>query len=65
LRQSGVALEVIALWLGHESRVTTHSYIEADLTMKAKVLRSLESPSPPPRRRRTEYSRLLAFLEAL
>jgi site-specific recombinase XerD len=65
LLKAGVALEVIALWLGHESPVTTHSYIEADLDMKARVLRSLEAPSPPPRRRRTEYPRLLAFLEAV
>lgn len=65
LLQSGVALEVIALWLGHESPVTTHNYIEADLKMKATVLRSLESPAPPRRRRRNEYSRLLAFLEAV
>lgn len=65
LLQSGVALEVIALWLGHESPVTTHAYVEADLKMKAEVLRSLESPSAPPRRRRAEYPRLLAFLEAV
>jgi hypothetical protein len=50
LLKSGVALEVITLLLGHQSPVTTHSYIEAGLTMKAKVLRSLESPSPLPNR---------------
>lgn len=65
LLQSGVALEVIALWLGHESPVTTHNYIEADLKMKADVLRKLEAPSPPKRHRRAQYPRLLAFLEAL
>ena len=65
LLQSGVALEVIALWLGHESPVTTHHYIEADLKMKDDVLRKLEAPAPPKRIRRTQYPRLLAFLEAL
>ena len=34
LLQSGVALAVIALWLGHESPQTTHCYVEADLAMK-------------------------------
>ena len=65
LLQSGVALEVIALWLGHESPVTTHNYIEADLKMKADVLRALDSPPPPTRRPKIEYPRLMAFLEAL
>ena len=65
LLQSGVALEVIALWLGHESPVTTHNYIEADLKMKAEVLRKLEAPPIPTRTHRAQYPRLLAFLEAL
>lgn len=30
LLQSGVALEVIALWLGHAKPITTHGYVEAD-----------------------------------
>lgn len=64
LLQSGVALEVIALWLGHESPVTTHNYIEADLRMKTETLRKLEAPATP-MRRRSQYPRLLAFLEAL
>ncbi|MEX1058119.1 MAG: tyrosine-type recombinase/integrase, partial [Natronospirillum sp.] len=29
--QAGVDITVIALWLGHESPVTTHKYVEADL----------------------------------
>lgn len=64
LLQAGVALEVIALWLGHESPVTTHNYIEADLKMKSDILRRLDSP-PLPIHRRAQYPRLLAFLEAL
>ena len=31
--QSGVAFNMIALWLGHESVNTTHRYVEADLLM--------------------------------
>jgi site-specific recombinase XerD len=34
LLQAGVDISVIALWLGHESPVTTHHYVEADLAMK-------------------------------
>ena len=34
LLQSGVGIDVIALWLGHENPATTHHYVEADLTMK-------------------------------
>lgn len=49
LLQSGVALEVIALWLGHERPITTHGYVEADLKMKEESLRRLEQ-LPPARR---------------
>ena len=44
LLQSGVPFNVIALWLGHESATTTHRYVEADLSMKAKALARLEGP---------------------
>lgn len=40
LLQAGVDITVIALWLGHESPVTTHGYVEADLAMKERALRS-------------------------
>ena len=36
LLQAGLDITVIALWLGHESVVTTHQYLEADLKMKVK-----------------------------
>jgi integrase len=42
--QAGVAPEVIALWLGHESPATTHLYIEADITKKEKALKQIISP---------------------
>ena len=40
--QAGVALEEIALWLGHESPATTHLYVEADLAMKEKALQKVQ-----------------------
>jgi len=65
LLQSGVPLEVIALWLGHERPLTTHAYVEADMKIKADCLRRLQSPPAPPSPRRRRDSHLLAFLEAL
>lgn len=67
LLQSGVALEVISLWLGHEKPITTHLYIETDLKLKKECLDRLKMPqngrhSP---RRHESPSRLLAFLEAI
>jgi len=32
------------LWLGHESPVTTHGYVEADLAMKERALAALDPP---------------------
>jgi len=65
LLQSGVALEVIALWLGHERPITTHGYVAADLKMKEESLQRLEALPAARRPRRDPSSRLLAFLEAL
>lgn len=45
LLQAGVDISVIALWLGHESPVTTHHYVEADLTMKERALAKLHEPT--------------------
>ena len=64
LLQAGVDLTVIALWLGHESPVTTHGYVEADLAMKERALAAIA----PPETRRTRYrptDALLKFLQAL
>lgn len=38
LLHAGVEQTVIALWLGHESIETTQVYLEADLTLKEKIL---------------------------
>ncbi|MEO6995131.1 MAG: tyrosine-type recombinase/integrase [Lacunisphaera sp.] len=64
LLQSGVALPIIALWLGHEHPVTTHGYVEADLKMKQRCLDTLER-LPRARRQTAAHSHLMAFLEAL
>ena len=64
LLQAGVDLTVIALWLGHESPVTTHSYVEADLAMKERALATIA----PPETKRKRYhpgDTLLKFLESL
>lgn len=63
LLQSGVAHELISLWLGHGSPETTHGYIEADLEMKRRTLAALH----PPRSRRSSVPKkdpLIQFLEA-
>lgn len=64
LLQSGVAFNVIALWLGHESPNTTHRYVEADLAMKQKALARLDEPPTRTRRYRPPDA-LLSFLQQL
>ncbi|MBS0422322.1 MAG: tyrosine-type recombinase/integrase [Proteobacteria bacterium] len=64
LLQSGVDITVIALWLGHESPVTTHMYVEADLQMKQRALDSLRAPRSPSTRYRPP-DQLLRFLQSL
>jgi len=64
LLQAGVDISVIALWLGHESPVTTHHYVEADLNMKERALARLHEPESKMRRYRAPDS-LINFLKAL
>jgi site-specific recombinase XerD len=64
LLQSGVDITVIALWLGHESPVTTHHYVEADLAMKERALARLQEPDAAVRRYRAPDS-LVEFLKTL
>lgn len=64
LLESGVDLTVIALWLGHESIVTTHHYMEADLKMKRQVLNSIREL----KKKNIKYQpndKVLAFLDSL
>lgn len=64
LLQSGVDLTVIALWLGHESPITTHGYIEADLAMKEQALAAISPPEVKTAHYKPRDS-LLEFLEGL
>ena len=64
LLQSGVAFNVIALWLGHESATTTHRYVEANLAMKEKALARLDAPDTKMRRYRAPDA-LMRFLQTL
>lgn len=64
LLQAGVDITVIALWLGHESPVTTHHYVEADLAMKERALARLQEPDTALRRFRATDS-LVQFLKTL
>jgi integrase/recombinase XerD len=41
LLQAGVDIAVLALWLGHESIETTHSYLETALALKEQALQKL------------------------
>jgi len=64
LLQSGIDISVIALWLGHESPVTTHHYLQADLAMKKRILEKLA----PPHTKNILFrpgDTLLRFLESL
>lgn len=64
LLQAGVDISVIALWLGHESPITTHHYVEADLTMKECALARLHEPDVRIQRYRAPDS-LIDFLKTL
>jgi site-specific recombinase XerD len=64
LLQSGADLSVIALWLGHESTITTHMYTAADVAMKERALKKLK-PIVGKCLRYQPSDKLLKFLEGL
>ena len=64
LLQAGVDITVIALWLGHESPVTTHCYVESDLAMKERALATIAPPETK-RKRYRPTDAVLKFLESL
>src|SRR3546814_7349551 len=64
LLQSGVALTVIALLLGHEDTTTTHMYVQADLAMKAQALMKLQPGTAAPGRFRASDN-MMTFLKPL
>lgn len=64
LLQSGTPIEIIALWMGHSSPLTTHGYVEADLTIKQDCMSRLDEPRKLRHQPRAPaFSHLLAFLE--
>lgn len=64
LLQSGVDINMIALWLGHASITTTHQYMEADLEMKKNILNKLNEVHHSIKRKPLK-DKLLNFLERL
>jgi len=65
LLQSGVAINVIALWLGHENMAAAHRYVEADLAMKEKALARLQEPNTRMDRYYPSDDALMQLLQAL
>ena len=64
LLHAGVDITVIALWLGHESVVTTQIYLQADLALKQRALDRTTPHATSPGRYQPPDN-LLAFLEGL
>jgi len=68
LLQSGVDLTMIRSWLGHASIQTTSGYVEIDLEMKRKTLKSCEKLLPKGHKPRASWRRdddLLSWLSKL
>lgn len=65
LLQSGMNLQAIALFLGHEDMQTTHGYVEADAEMKRKTLAALPRLGPGRRSSQKQKDEMVAFLESL
>ena len=64
LLHAGVDTSVIALWLGHQSPVTTHIYLHADMTIKERALARVPEKNSIPGRYRPA-DELMNFLERL
>ncbi|MFT5840501.1 MAG: site-specific recombinase XerD [Flavobacteriales bacterium] len=65
LLQSGIDFSVIALLLGHESMITTHRYVEANLEMKTKALAKLQEPDTKMHLYHPTDDELMQFLQSL
>lgn len=64
LLQSGIDISTIAIWLGHESILTTHKYMEAHMEMKRRTLEKIQEPDDIPCHFRPDDA-MLAFLDSL
>jgi len=64
LLQSGVDITTIAIWLGHESILTTHKYMVADMEMKKRTLEKIQEPDVNSFQFQPDDA-TLAFLDAL
>jgi len=62
--QSGVDISTIAIWLGHESIITTHKYMEADMEMKRQTLEKMSEPGYLAYHFKPDSS-VMAFLDSL
>jgi len=62
--QSGIDISTIAIWLGHESIITTHKYMEADLEMKRQTLEKMGDPGASAYHYTPDAS-VMAFLDSL
>lgn len=65
LLQSGMNLQAIALFLGHEDVQTTHGYVEANAEMKRRTLAALPRLGRGRRGSAKQRDELIAFLESL
>jgi integrase/recombinase XerD len=64
LREAGVDISVIALWLGHESITSTQIYMHADLAVKQRALdRTIPARIAPNRYHPSDA--LLNYLDSL
>jgi len=64
LLQAGVDISTIAIWLGHESILTTHKYMAADMEMKRRTLEKIHEPDRNSFQFRPDNS-MLTFLDSL
>ena len=64
LLQSGVDISTIAIWLGHESILTTHKYMAADMEMKRRTLEKIQEPGCNSFQFRPDNT-VIAFLDSL
>ena len=65
LLQSGMKLQAIAPFLGHEYVQTTHAYVEANAEMKRKTLAALPHFGRGCRSSPKQNDELITFLESL